>query len=219
MDFLEDLKSYFDDKGMSQVDIAEKLGVSKAYVNALLSGRSAFGKKQAEIWENNFGLSKTWLLTGEGEMLKSDTAQSGKDGQDEGKDDDRVCLLPVEAMAGPLQDFSMGVELGHCRKIKSPVKGADWAIQISGSSMEPYLRSGMIIYIRKISGRFIPWGEVMVMDTYDGVVVKEIYPVEDDPEVVEARSTNPKFPPFRIEKSLIIGIYRVLGGSFINSTI
>ena len=71
------LKEYFENKGITQSEIAEKLGVSKAYVNALFTGKRAFGKKQAEAWVNLFGLSASWLLTGEGDMRTGDqTTQS-----------------------------------------------------------------------------------------------------------------------------------------------
>ena len=131
---------------------------------------------------------------------------------------DFVPLLPVEAMAGSLQNLSDGIELSNCRKIKSPVNGADWAIQVSGDSMEPDYRNGSYLFIKKMTGSFIPWGNTMVIDTYDGVIVKNIFPADED-EYIEARSINPKYPPFKIEKSIILGIYRVLGGTFINSTI
>lgn len=68
----EKLRLYFNRQGISQVDIAEKLGVSKAYVNALFNGNSTFGKKTAEKWEAEFGISKSFLLTGNGQMLVGD---------------------------------------------------------------------------------------------------------------------------------------------------
>lgn len=134
-------------------------------------------------------------------------------------DSDYVPLLPVEAMAGSLQGFSEGVALMDCRKIKSPVQGADWAIQISGDSMEPDYKNGTYLYIRKLSGGFVPWGQTIVVDTIDGVVVKDIFPIADTDAFIEARSKNSKYPPFKIDTSCILGMYRVLGGSFINSTI
>lgn len=170
-------------------------------------------------------INRVWLLTGEGEMLNQNTEESLVDtGQSDisiptSDSDDWVPLLPVEAMAGSLQGFAEGVELSLCRKVKAPVKGADWAIQISGDSMEPDYKNGSYLFIKRMTGTFIPWGHTMVVDTYDGVVVKDIYPVEGNDDVIEARSINPKYPPFRIDKSIVIGIYRVLGGTFVNSTI
>lgn len=160
-------------------------------------------------------LNMDWLINGNGEMLNT----ISKHGNEDKVTDDYVPLLPVEAMAGSLQGFSEGYALKDCRKIKSPVQGADWAIQISGDSMEPDFKNGSYLYIKKMSGGFIPWGQTLVVDTIDGVVVKNIYPIEGSEEYIEARSINPKYPPFKIETSCIIGVYRVLGGSFINSTL
>ena len=180
------------------------------------AGKCGISKDIANKIQDKFFISASWLLTGEGEMLK-ESAQNNEVSTD--SDIDYVPLLPVEAMAGTLQGFSEGVELKNCRKIKAPVKGADWVIQISGDSMEPDYKNGSFLYIKKMSGTFIPWGHTLVLDTLDGVIVKDIYPVEDNEECIEARSINKKYPPFKIEKSIILGIYRVLGGSFINSTL
>ena len=65
----QELKKFFDSKGLNQPQIAEILGVSVPYVNAVLNGTKPLGKKNAEKWANHFGLSKSYLLTGEGELL------------------------------------------------------------------------------------------------------------------------------------------------------
>lgn len=63
------LAKFFISIGLSQKDVANRMGTSSAYINALLNGRKAIGKKQAAKMENLFGLSSSWLLTGQGEML------------------------------------------------------------------------------------------------------------------------------------------------------
>lgn len=70
------LKEYFDKQGVTQQSIANTMGVSKAYVNRLFTGKAKFGKEAAEKWGNQYGLRKSWLLTGEGPMLttSSDTS-------------------------------------------------------------------------------------------------------------------------------------------------
>ena len=65
------LKEYFDKQGVTQQSIANTMGVSKAYVNRLFTGKAKFGKEAAEKWGNQYGLRKSWLLTGEGPMLTS----------------------------------------------------------------------------------------------------------------------------------------------------
>ena len=65
---MEILRDFLKKKGYTQELIAQKLGVSQAYVNALLCGRSQFGKKQAKKWSDAFGISESWLITGIGEL-------------------------------------------------------------------------------------------------------------------------------------------------------
>ena len=72
----EVLKSYFKKEGLSQKKLAEILGISQPAVGALLNGKTPFGKKTAAIWSERFGLNASWLLIGEGEMLKKPQIES-----------------------------------------------------------------------------------------------------------------------------------------------
>ena len=71
-----ELRKYFESKGITQQSIANQMNVSKAYVNRLFTGKASFGKEVAEKWSNQFGLSKSWLLTGEGSMLSASDPNS-----------------------------------------------------------------------------------------------------------------------------------------------
>lgn len=243
-DRIQKLLDYAD---MNPTQFSRKVGFpTPQTVRELLKGNTKSISEAVKFKINNCfpEINLEWLVSGEGNMFVSapdptsdfydewessttvsdvsSTYQSQKKTIDIEKtnyDSDYVPLLPVEAMAGSLQGFSDGVALKDCRKVKSPVQGADWAIQISGDSMEPEYRNGSYLYIKKMSGSFIPWGHTLVVDTIDGVVVKNIFPVNGTEEFIEARSINQKYPPFKIETSCILGLYRVLGGSFINSTI
>lgn len=135
-------------------------------------------------------------------------------------DDFLVPLIPTDARAGILAGISEGVDLRDCRKIPAPVPGADYAIQISGNSMEPEYRNGSFLFIKKINSNiFIPWGHDVVLDTENGAVFKKIFKGEDYPQTIIARSINPNYPDLDIDTIGIYGIYKVVGSSFINSTI
>lgn len=207
-------------------------------VNKLANGNSALQRKlQRQINESSKvsaetldfilaqfpDLSEDWLLTGEGDMLKDDgTAikEESVETYEEIYPANVIPLLPVEAIAGGLQYWSSRVELADCRKVVSPIPGADYAIQVSGDSMEPEIHNGTYVYIKKINERsFIPWGNTMVVDTENGVVVKKLFPIENDSNTILAKSVNPAYPPFKIPTESIFGIYRVLGGSFVVSTL
>lgn len=69
------LKEFFEKKGVSQTQLAEMLDVSPPYINAILNGKKPIGKKNAERLANLFGLSKSFLLTGEGNIVSEDRQQ------------------------------------------------------------------------------------------------------------------------------------------------
>lgn len=73
---LSEIRQYFENQGITQKTIAEQLQVSPAYVNKLFLGKKEFGKKTAEKFKDLFGLSQSWLLTGEGPMLAPTTDDS-----------------------------------------------------------------------------------------------------------------------------------------------
>lgn len=69
------LKEHFDSVGITQKEIAELIGVSSQYINAVFNDRKPLGKKNAEKLANLFGLSISFLLTGEGKMLVAPSQQ------------------------------------------------------------------------------------------------------------------------------------------------
>lgn len=193
-------------KGMSHSELSRRLGVSPTYVGAMR--KSLPEEKVKRLCEIFPDLNRDWLIYGEGEMIKTVNENEGAASIPEGY---LVPLLPVEAFAGNIQAWSQGVALSECEKIVSPVAGADYAIRINGDSMEPNFFNGSIILIKKINERaFIPWGNPMVIDSANGVLVKCVYPVESSEEYIEARSYNPKYPPIKVPTESIFGLYRVL---------
>ena len=71
IDISNELANFFKNKGLSQTDVANMLGTSPQYISAIFSGRKHVGKKQAVKFEELFGLSPLWLLTGKGDMLST----------------------------------------------------------------------------------------------------------------------------------------------------
>lgn len=121
-----------------------------------------------------------------------------------------VPLIPTGARAGTLADFALTVKEYDVEKIISPIKGADYAIQVTGDSMVPEYDPGCHVLIKRINEeQFIEWGKAHVLDTDNGAVLKKIYPTAD-PEIVECRSINPAYPPFTVNTRHVHGWYRVL---------
>lgn len=78
--FCDDLKKFFKSRGLTQQNIAERFGVSQQYVASLLNGANPFGKKVAQRWAAEFGLSESFLLTGEGEVTTVGVVQNNENG-------------------------------------------------------------------------------------------------------------------------------------------
>lgn len=183
----------------------EKLsGLSNGYLTQL---RKAPGSEKLQRILCAFpDLNRTWLLTGEGEMLTGDqTIQSSTE-----SDIHLIPLLPVSAQGGSFNDFVVSIKESSCEKIISPIKGADYAMSVSGESMAPEYPSGSQILIKRINEKaFIDWGRVYVLDTCNGTVIKRLFP-SDTADKVLCRSINPEFPPFEVLLSDVYAVYRVL---------
>lgn len=202
----ERLLQFLKAERISKAEFARKMGMSEAYVSTMR--KSLPEARVAKLIELYPKLNRDWLLYGEGEMFHpSEQAERDTDH----KTGHFVPLLPVEAYAGSLQAYSRGVNKRECKLLPISIEGADFAIPISGDSMEPMIHNGVIAVVAKINERaFIPWGNPMVIDTENGVYVKVIRPSEEGEDYIEASSYNPRYPAFQIPTESIFGIYRII---------
>lgn len=196
MDKKERLKFVFEQArsgglARSQRDFATLLEINENVLSAALNGNEKYltdrlMKKVEKFYEDNFSDI-------------GDPIQKGT-----------LPVIPTEAMAGTLGEFADSVNAYDCERMISPIKGADYAIKVCGDSMTPEIPNGSQILIKKIfEDEFVEWGKVFCLDTRNGAVIKRVYPT-DNPEVVECRSINPDYPPFKVNVRSINGWYRVL---------
>lgn len=158
-------------------------------------------------------INRTWLLTGEGEMLNTDSpVPTAVRTPAEEVDATMVLLLPVSAQGGSLNDFVVSVKENDCEKVVSPIRSVDFALTVSGDSMAPEYPNGSRIFVKKINEKaFIEWGKVYVLDTCNGTVIKILAPSEKD-NCVRCVSINPDplYAPFEVRMEDIFGVYKVL---------
>ena len=177
--------------GKTQKDFADLLGVNRNVMSAALNGDEKYltdrlMKKADGFFKEHFSDC-------------GDPIQKGT-----------LPVIPTEAMAGTLGEFADSVHAYDCERMISPIKGADYAIKVCGDSMTPEIPNGSQILIKKIyEEECVEWGKVFCLDTRNGAVIKRVYPTEN-PEVVECRSINPDYPPFKVNVRNINGWYRVL---------
>lgn len=123
--------------------------------------------------------------------------------------DHTVPIFPFSVRGGAsLNDISEGLAELEMERITSPVRGAELATEVVGDSMAPGFPAGARVLLKKVQAT-IAWGEVYVLDTADGQMLKRILPTDAD-DVWELRSDNPAYPPFRIRTEHVRGVWRVL---------
>ena len=65
----DSLSDFFILRNISKSEIAKQMNIGISYVSNLFSGRTAFGKQTATKFQELYGISAAWLLTGDGEMI------------------------------------------------------------------------------------------------------------------------------------------------------
>jgi len=207
-------------------------GLTIGYINAIRV--SIQPEKIKSIAQAYPDLNTGWLLTGEGNMLKSNeniihdsmiqSLNAPSSVLDEAKQNiqelrdqatlNTVPLLPISAQAGTLNDFVVSIKGSDAERIISPIKGADFAITVSGDSMSPEYQNGSQVLIKRINeNSFIEWGKVYVLDTNNGVVVKILNECPENSDCLLCTSINvdqSRYAPFKVPKSDVLGVYRVM---------
>ena len=204
----ERIISFLKEKKLSQSAFEKSTGLSNGYVNNISKGIGA--EKLQRIIEVYPELSQVWLLTGEGEMLRTPTADTAANMPQKA-----LPLIPFEAIAGYLSTDNEGVRLEDCERYVIPEfdrRGAEFIIRVSGSSMYPKYSNGDLLGCKKIENiLFFQWGKIYVLDTSQGALVKRVYEHENDDFVMLVSDNKDVYPPFAIPKSDIRSLSIVVG--------
>lgn len=192
--------------GISKNKFEKMAGLSTGY---LKNFKGSLGADKLEGILNAFPeLNREWLLNGNGQML----AEREKQFRDAKKD--VLPLIPYPAIGGYTEDNWTAL-LNDCPlyaipDIKTP---ADFLIKVGGDSMNPKYQEGDLLACKMIQEiLFFQWGKTYVIDTSQGVMVKNIYEDAENKENILLVSENKdKYPPFAIPRSDIRKIALVVG--------
>ena len=203
---LKNLKKALVSRGevTTSADFAEKIGVDEGTMSKMFSGKIELSPLRVDQITKAFPeVDRLYLLDANYDrMFLSDP--SGAAGYD------TVLVLPYGARGGTIADFADSVHAYDCERLISPIKGADYAMEVTGDSMSPEYPSGSRVIIKKVNEAiFVEWGKVYVLDTENGALIKQVRRTQD-PGVVECVSLNPAYQPFTLNTEYIHGWYRVM---------
>lgn len=212
---IERFDKYMEIKGLNDNKVTVQLGLSIGVLGkSRKEGRDLSDKVIEQILNFYTDLNRTWLLTGEGEMLNEAEKKENDNNCNESNCEDvtYVPLVPVASKGGDIDECTSSIRLADCEKILSPTPNAEIAITIRGDSMFPKYPNGTIAFIKEIDADlFIEWGRVYVLNTVNGSVTKVLTPSKKK-GYIRCESINPdkKFAPFDVPMKSIKGIYKIL---------
>lgn len=225
------LKEFFKEKGITQQEAADRLGILQTNVSALLLGKRNFGRKMAEKWSSAFGIRANWLITGEGPMLESEASitQNNVHGNNviahtinnvneipvastPSELDDLIPIVPRDIARQPnlcIWEYMKSADVESAPKIHQFPR-YDFYFQCVTSAMEPEILAGDLLGIR----RFKPVaplinGEAYVFDTKSsGMLIRML---EETEEGYIATAHNERFKKTFFPKSEILNIFTIVG--------
>jgi len=214
------IKQFLDFKGISKYKFYKETNITRGILD---QNNGISEENTARFIAHYPEVNIEWLITGKGEMLKTDKNQTSYTEdidsivtEGDAQYGNKIPLIPISAIAGPGKGVQTITENDILERYDIPEftsKGVDYIIRVSGDSMHPTYSNGDLLGIKQITDTsFFQWGKAYVIDTDQGAMVKRLFEVAGEPDMLECRSDNKEhYPSFNINKSSIYSISIVLG--------
>ena len=182
--------------GMTQEQLAQRLGIGKAALSMIETGKAGLSARNRNILVQELNVNPEWLESGKGNMFNAEpdlTAYMHR--TDNSLPLQSVPLYSIEGTAGLVPLFADQAQAKPVNFIHIPnLPKCDGAIYIVGDSMYPLLKSGDIVLYKQLGDiNDIFWGDMYLLsidiDGEEYVTVKYIQKSDRDP--VAARTGRP----------------------------
>ena len=123
-----------------------------------------------------------------------------------------IPLIPINAMAGAMMGEQTVMDY-ECERYVVPLfKGAEFLIQVKGSSMYPKYSSGDVVACKRVpmTDLFFQWNKVYVLDTNQGALIKRIKRGSDADHILIV-SDNEAYEPFELPLRCVNNVAIVIG--------
>lgn len=210
------IKQLMNSLGIKQAVFAERIGVDPSNFSKHLNGKLPLSENLYNKIVVNLGVSKEWLMTGEGEMwsqaqasnqLSTITVPAGKISLNNSRG---AYVYDLDVTAGGMTRERMFADEQIVGTINMPAVHPDCCIvRVSGDSMSPVIGNGDLIAIREVHNpNLIFWGQIYVVVLDDYRMVKYIRR-HSDPQQVILRSENEQYDDIEVAKDDIRSLFLV----------
>lgn len=181
------IRAIINEMNISDRAFAEKINIPQTTISNLFNRGSEPGYKILSNIINYIEfISPEWLLTGKGEMLKSEYSQANSP-ISVANEESIPLVSDLQATCGVPDGFSIAIKKDDCTPLLIPGIKGDFAIRAKGRSMinrqnpEQSINENNIIICNRWNSRsHVRWGEVYALATNDGIVVKQLQPSEKE---------------------------------------
>ena len=153
--------------GLTQEQLAQRLGVGKTALSMIETGKARLSNRNRNILIQDLNVNPTWLETGKGQIFNADPTLTASFGRstEMSMPLQSVPLYSIEATAGLVPLFEQREQYNPVNYIHIPnLPKCDGAIYVVGDSMYPLLKSGDIILYKQLNDvRDVFWGDMYLL--------------------------------------------------------
>ena len=209
------LKTAFEKLNKKQSEIIKDLGVSQAYVSALMNGKKRVGKEMAKKISQLYGFDEGSILTGE--MLKEEKKYIEEVSPIPYDNYMEVEYADLSTVAGRLGGYNPATLPEMKRRLipKEFDRGNYLVVRVDGDSMDDgtsiSIPDGTEILIKEYhlqKGEKLPIrGNLFVIVSTEGTVFKQIIEHNTEEGYIICHSYNQKYSDYRINLSEVLQIF------------
>lgn len=200
--------TYMKFKGLNDNQVTTECHLSQGLIGQARTGKSDLGPSAIDrILKAYQDLNRVWLLTGEGEMLKS--APNGGAG---GGDYPGTLVYDIDATCGMDGRDMMFAEDRIIGSVKLPgISNEAVIVRANGDSMEPRIFDGNLVAIREIKNwNDLFYGQIYLVLLDEYRMIKYIRKDKEDEEnYIILHSENALYDDIRLHKSKIRKLFIV----------
>ena len=220
--FSENLKILRKKRGLTQSEMAQKLGLNRPQLGSYEEGRAEPKLEALQNMAHYFKLSLD-------QLVNADLSDEGEQKTDykgnklrilpivtDVNDQEKISLIPTKAAAGYLNGYADPEYLEQLPSFDLPLQelapGTYRLFQIEGDSMEPIPSGSYILGQYQADWTQIKDGEAcIVLSQSEGIVYKRVFNQLVEKESVALHSDNPAYEPYEIKGEELLEIWKAKG--------